>query len=114
MTIALDDNVSGVPVLDKHYKTVINGSLVKSGWTIAVCQSIPSRGNVSEYVLSVEAADNNVIYLVSVFLLRARDKESRVVFCQRNNGVARVLRKRNRYTDAKVISFPRHNSPNST
>ena len=94
----------------KHYTTVINDSLAKSGWTVAVCQSIPSRANVSEYVIKVEAEDNNVIYLVSVFLLRAGDNESRVVFCQRNNGVARVLRKRRHYTRAKVIPFPQRSS----
>lgn len=91
----------------KHYKTVVNESLIKSGWTIAVCQSVSNRENVSEYVLKVEAEESNVTFLMSVFILKDSQQGSRVMFCQRDNGIARVLRKRCFYTDAKVIPFHR-------
>lgn len=100
-------DVSGERILAKHYQKVINDSLARSGWTIEICQSVASRDNVSEYVVKVEEHHNNVIYLISVFLFHPNTKDARVVFCQRNNGVARVLRKRRYYANSKIIPFHR-------
>lgn len=87
--------------------TVIQGALANAGWSISVCQSLSNRENVSEYVVKVEAKHNNIIHLISCFLFRTAGQDTKVVFCQRNNGVARVLRKSRHYTNATIIPFRR-------
>jgi hypothetical protein len=95
----------------KNSLTVTRNLVAKEGWSISICQSVMQRENVSEYVAKVESRHNNVIYLVSCFVFRKRGKEVKAVFCQRNNGVARVLRKSRQYTNAKIIAFRRRSTP---